>query len=104
MSSPVVVFTVDQDNPERGEIKRFDNLEFAERFIEAQVEAGVPSETLKVFKAVEIPVVVTYRPVVSLTPLPESGEESGVEEPVERRPYERHGERLSAALQRPEEV
>jgi hypothetical protein len=111
MSGPVVVFTSDPENPDRGEIKRFDNLEFAERFVEAQVDAGVAADTMKVFKVTELPVVVTYRPVVSLTAIAEAAETPADEEPVpaaspppERKPYERDGERLSAALERPQDI
>jgi hypothetical protein len=105
MSSPVVVFTTEKDNPERGEIKRFDNLQNAQRFVELLIEQGVPSETLQVFKVAEVPVVVTYRPVVSLSAVIASPEDPpGEDEPTvsstppERRPYEKNGERLSAVL------
>jgi hypothetical protein len=104
MSGPVVVFTLDQDNPERGEIKRFDNLEYAARFVEAQVESGVPSEALTVFKVHELPIVVTYRPVVSLSPVGNAEGEEPAPAGVERKPYEKDGERLSTALERPQDI
>jgi hypothetical protein len=104
MSGNVIVFTADQDNPERGEIKRFDNLELAERFVEALVAEGIPSETLKVFKIAEVPVVVTYRPVVSFAAPVVADESPEPAEAPERKAYERDGERLSTLMRRPEEV
>jgi hypothetical protein len=108
MSGPVVVFIADPDNPDRGEIKRFDNLEFTERFVEAQVDGGVEAERMKVFKVSELPVVVTYRPVVALSALPEQDVPVAVEAAPatapERKAYEKDGERLSAALERPQDI
>jgi hypothetical protein len=99
MSDGVAVFVTDQDNPEYGRINRFASLELAERFVEAQIQDGTAVETLKVFTVSEIPLAVSYRPVVSLAP--ESGAvEAPAEGAVEATPYERDGQRLSSVLPR----
>lgn len=100
MSDGVAVFVTDQGNPEYGRINRFASLELAERFVEGQIQDGVPVETLQVFTVSEIPVAVSYRPMVSLSQ--ESGvvEAPGAEIAPEARPYERDGQRLSSVLPR----
>jgi hypothetical protein len=103
MGAQVVVFTPDQDNPERGELKRFESLELAERFVESLLGQGVAQETLNVFTVSQIPLAVSYRPIVSLVAA-ESNGGSANEAAAEERPYEKDGERLSAALERPSDV
>jgi hypothetical protein len=100
--STVVVFIAEQDNPEQGTLKRFESAELAERFVESQLESDVAVESLKVFKVAEIPLAVSYRPVVSLSAQQASTGDAPAEEAAEAKPYEKDGQRLSSVLPRDE--
>jgi hypothetical protein len=99
--SAVVVFITDQDNPEHGTLKRFESAELAERFVESQLEAEIPVESLKVFKVADIPLAVSYRPVVSLSAQAAATTEAAASK-ADAKPYEKDGQRLSSVLPRDE--
>jgi hypothetical protein len=66
MAGKTVVMVLDQDDPNRGEIKLLADGNEAARLAEDLLESGVDVERIRVFDAVELALKVAHRPVVSL--------------------------------------
>jgi len=66
MSEKFLVFLSDEDSPDRGEIRFFDDAEQGSLHAESLLESGYEQPRIRVFTSTEVEVLVSHRPVVSL--------------------------------------
>lgn len=66
MANQIIVLVTDRGDPKHGEITVLDETEKAERLIETLLEAGFEQERIRVFTGNDIPMKVSYRPVVEI--------------------------------------
>jgi len=66
MAGTIVVMVLEQDDPNRGEIKFLRDSSDAARLAEGLIESGIETERIRVFDASELAMRVAHRPVVSL--------------------------------------
>jgi hypothetical protein len=66
MAGTIVVMILEQDDPNRGEIKFLSDSSEAARLAEGLIESGIEVERIRVFDASELAMKVAHRPVVSL--------------------------------------
>ncbi len=82
MQTKVIILVTDRGDDRHGEISVVDDLEKAERLIEAVIQAGFEQERIRVFTGSELGLRVSLRPVVTLASsdeAPEGGTEARVE-------------------------
>ncbi len=63
----IILFVADRADPKMGELMVIDDAKKAESTIEGLLEAGYDQELVRVFSGKPSEVVVTYRPVVTLS-------------------------------------
>jgi len=66
MANQIIVLVMDRGDPKHGEITVLDATDKAERLIETLLEAGFEQERIRVFAGNDIPMKVSYRPVVEI--------------------------------------
>jgi hypothetical protein len=66
MAGTIVVMILEQDDPNRGEIKFLSDSSEAARLAEGLIESGIETERIRIFDASELAMKVAHRPVVSL--------------------------------------
>ena len=66
MSEKFLVFLSDEDSPDRGEIRFFDDAEQVSLHTESLLESGCEQPRIRIFTSTEVEVLVRHRPVVSL--------------------------------------
>ncbi len=66
MSEKFLILLSDEDSPDRGEIRFFDDAEQVSLHAESLLESGYEQTRLRIFTSAEVEVIVTHRPVVSV--------------------------------------
>lgn len=66
MANQIIVLVTDRGDPKHGEITVLNSTGEAERLIETLLEAGFEQERIRVFTGSDIPMKVSYRPVVEI--------------------------------------
>ncbi len=66
MANQIIVLVTDRGDPKHGEITVLDAVDKAERLIETLLEAGFEQERIRVFTGNDVPMKVSYRPVVEI--------------------------------------
>lgn len=75
MTDQIIILVTDRGDSQHGEITVLESTEKAERLIETLLEAGFEQERIRVFSGADIPMQVSYRPVVEI-PAAHGGERS----------------------------
>lgn len=73
MADQIIILVTDRGDSQHGEITVLESTEKAERLIETLLEAGFEQERIHVFTGTDIPMQVSYRPVVEI-PAAQGGE------------------------------
>mgnify|MGYP005836438205 FL=1 len=66
MTDQIIILVTDRGDSQHGEITVLESTEKAERLIETLLEAGFEQERIRVFTGADIPMQVSYRPVVEI--------------------------------------
>lgn len=89
MADQIIILVSDRGDEKHGEITVLDDSAKAERLVETLLEAGFEQERIRVFHGSDVPMKVTYRPVVEI---PDGGDNSS------RRGDDPSGEGVEAEL------
>lgn len=66
MADQVIILVTDRGDPKHGEITVLEDASKAARLVETLLEAGFEQERIRVFHGGDVPMKVSYRPVVEL--------------------------------------